>query len=249
MTGNRLSLIILLFFSFVFGSESNVNHHYNTGKEAYRNGQFELAIQEFESILENNWVSPQLYYNLGNAYFRKGKTGGAVWAYESALQIAPGHENARYNLKLSNLKVKDRVEMPDPPFYLLWYVYLLERFTSSDWINITAGFMFLFALCFLLDSLSPGKSLRFLKSMFLTIFIICSLISIHSLKKSKESNLGIIYETQVEVRSEPNTFSTRLFEVHEGLKVNIKTHQDNWVEIELVDGKKGWIEGSYIRRL
>ena len=77
----------------------------------------------------------------------------------------------------------------------------------------------------------------------------CCLLSIHSISKSKESNLGIIYDAQVEVRSEPNTFSTRLFEVHEGLKVTVKTHQENWVEIELVDGKKGWIEASYIRRL
>jgi len=249
VTGNKYTLLFLLSCSILAGSEANVNHHYSKGKEAYRNGQFELAIQEFESILENNWVSPQLYYNLGNAYFREGKTGGAVWAYESALQIAPGHDNARYNLKLSNLKVKDRVELPEPPFYLSWYLLLLERFTSTEWINISAGFLFLFALCFLFNSLSPKKYIHLLKSTFMIAFIIGSLFSSHSLQKSKEANLGIIYEPQVEVRSEPNTFSTRLFEVHEGLKVSVNNRQNSWIEIELVDGKTGWIEAVQIRTL
>ncbi|SVD84850.1 uncharacterized protein METZ01_LOCUS437704, partial [marine metagenome] len=57
--------------------------HYEKGLDAYRNNQHDLAIQEFETILNNNWDSPELYYNLGNAFYRRGNTSGAVWAYES----------------------------------------------------------------------------------------------------------------------------------------------------------------------
>ena len=249
MAGNKLISIVFLYACMIFGSELDVNHHYNSGKEAYRNGQYELAIQEFESILEHNWAAPQLYYNLGNAYFRQGNTGGAVWAYESALQINPGNENAGYNLQLANLKVKDRVEMPEPPLYFQWYILLLERFTLTDWINFTAGFLFLYALSFLQYSLTAKYPFRILNSTFITLIIVCSLISIHSLKKNANANLGIIYQTQIEVRSEPNSFSTRLFEVHEGLKVSVIQIQNDWIEIELLDGKKGWIEDSYIRKL
>ena len=60
-------------------------------------------------------------------------------------------------------------------------------------------------------------------------------------------SLGDIYATQVEAHSEPNVFSTRLFEVHEGLRVSISHTVDNWVEIELLDGKTGWIENNQIR--
>ena len=42
-------------------------------------------------------------------------------------------------------------------------------------------------------------------------------------------------------------FSTRLFEVHEGLRVSINQIADEWVEIELLDGKMGWIENNQIR--
>ena len=63
----------------------------------------------------------------------------------------------------------------------------------------------------------------------------------------KSLDLGVIYSLKAEVRSEPNTFSTRLFEVHEGLKVSINQLESDWVEIELLDGKTGWISNDQIR--
>ena len=74
-------------------------------------------------------------------------------------------------------------------------------------------------------------------------------LTFHSVWTENSYHLGIIYSTKVEARSEPNQFSTRLFEVHEGLRVSINQEVDGWVEIELLDGKIGWIEDSQIRLL
>ena len=70
---------------------------------------------------------------------------------------------------------------------------------------------------------------------------------LHSIWSESSVNQGIIYYSTVEARSEPNTFSSRLFEVHEGLKVSVNQTSKNWVEIELLDGKSGWIENHQIR--
>ena len=59
--------------------------------------------------------------------------------------------------------------------------------------------------------------------------------------------MGVIYQKRVDVLSEPNGYSTQLFELHEGLKVSINQISDEWVEIELLDGKTGWIENKQIR--
>ncbi len=72
-------------------------------------------------------------------------------------------------------------------------------------------------------------------------------MTLHSIWTENSYDLGIIYSPQVEARSEPNQFSTRLFEVHEGLRVSINQAVDDWVEIELLDGKMGWIEENQIR--
>jgi uncharacterized protein YgiM (DUF1202 family) len=72
-------------------------------------------------------------------------------------------------------------------------------------------------------------------------------LTFHSIWTDNSLNLGVIYSLKAEVRSEPNTFSTRLFEVHEGLKVSINQLENDWVEIELLDGKTGWISNDQIR--
>ena len=45
-----------------------------------------------------------------------------------------------------NLKVKDRMELPDPPIYLKWYISIKERYTPSDWINITLFILLLITI-------------------------------------------------------------------------------------------------------
>ena len=51
--------------------QKNILKKYQNGLDAYSDGNYQLTIQEMESILRQNWESPQLYYNLGNAYFRE----------------------------------------------------------------------------------------------------------------------------------------------------------------------------------
>ena len=86
-----------------------------------------------------------------------------------------------------------------------------------------------------------------LQGIIMTVLFIVLFLTLHSIWTENSYNLGIIYSAQVEARSEPNQFSTRLFEVHEGLRVSINQAVDDWVEIELLDGKTGWIENNQIR--
>ena len=247
MSGLRLFLLLFFIGIPLFAVEEGISQYYKNGMDAYKKGQYDLAIQEFESILSNNWDSPELYYNLGNAFFRSGNTAGAVWAFESCLSVSPTHSDAKYNLKLANLKVIDRMGLPDPPLYLQWYLGLKEQFTPTTWINITLFIFFLFSLSVTVNRLFLFSLVQNLRGIILTIFFISLFLTFHSIWTDNSLNLGVIYSLKAEVRSEPNTFSTRLFEVHEGLKVSINQLENDWVEIELLDGKTGWIEKQYIR--
>ena len=247
MSGLRFFLLLFFIGIPLFAVEEGISQYYKNGMDAYKKGQYELAIQEFESILSNNWDSPELYYNLGNAFFRSGNTAGAVWAFESCLNLSPTHSDAKYNLKLANLKVIDRMGLPDPPLYLQWYLGLKEQFTSTTWINITLFIFFLFSLSVTVNRLFLFSLVQNLRGVILTIFFITLLLTFHSIWTDNSLNLGVIYSLKAEVRSEPNTFSTRLFEVHEGLKVSINQLENDWVEIELLDGKTGWISNDQIR--
>ena len=247
MSGLRFFLLLFFIGIPLFAVEEGISQYYKNGMDAYKKGQYDLAIQEFESILSNNWDSPELYYNLGNAFFRSGNTAGAVWAFESCLNLSPTHSDAKYNLKLANLKVIDRMGLPDPPLYLQWYLGLKEQFTLTTWINITLFILLLFSLSVTVNRLFLFSLVQNLRGVILTIFFISLFVTFHSIWTDNSLNLGVIYSLKAEVRSEPNTFSTRLFEVHEGLKVSINQLENDWVEIELLDGKTGWISNDQIR--
>ena len=237
----------MLFTFPVFAITENIEQHYKKGLDAYRNDQYDLAIQEFESILSNNWDSPELYYNMGNAFYRIGNIGGTVWAYENCLMISPNHTDAKYNLQLANLKVKDRMELPDPPIYLKWYMSIKERYTPPIWTNITLLILLLFSISVFILRMGLLDSRYYIPGTMLTILFISLFFTLHTIWTKNSVIQGIIYNIKVEARSEPNKFSTRLFEVHEGLKVSVNQTSDDWVEIELLDGKSGWIALSQIR--
>ncbi len=221
--------------------------HYLKGLDAYHQNQYDLAIQEFETILDNNWCSSELYYNLGNSFYRNSNISGAVWAYESCLKLSPTHEDATYNLKLANLKVKDRVDFPNPPIYLKWYLGIKESFAPSIWLNITLIILLLLSLITAIFRILSIVSLNYIPGILITLFFCSLFFTLHSIWSENSVNQGIIYFPSIEVRSEPNTFSARLFEVHEGLKVSVNQVSKDWVEIELLDGKSGWVMSHQIR--
>ena len=249
VVGHRIILIISIITIPVFAVQDGISLQYGMGMEAYKNGQYDLAIQEFESILSNNCDSPELYYNLGNAFYRVGNIAGTIWAFESCLKLSPTHEDAKYNLKLANLKVIDRMDLPEPPIYLKWYLSIKEQFTSSTWINISFFILLIFSIIMTASQMTSLLILQNIRGSIIVVFFMSLFLTIHSIWIDNSLNLGVIYTTKVEVRSEPNLFSTRLFEVHEGLRVSINQIADEWVEIELLDGKVGWIENVQIRMI
>mgnify|MGYP002073045972 CR=1 FL=1 len=48
---------------------------FEKANRAFQKGDFAAAIELYESVLKENFVSAELYYNLGTAYLESGKTG------------------------------------------------------------------------------------------------------------------------------------------------------------------------------
>ena len=48
-------------------------------------------------------------------------------------------------MPLSNLRVVDRVEMPNPPIYLKWYLFIVERFSPAKWVQYSLIFLLFYS--------------------------------------------------------------------------------------------------------
>ena len=46
---------------------------FQKGNEFYNNGKYELAINEYNKIIDNNIHSSELYFNLGNSFYKLNK--------------------------------------------------------------------------------------------------------------------------------------------------------------------------------
>ena len=200
-------IFIILFLSLpLLAVEIETSKIYENGIDAYRKGQYDLAIQEFESILLDNWDSPELYYNLGNAFYRVGNIAGTIWAFESCLRLSPNYEDAKYNLKLANLKVIDRMDLPEPPIYLKWYLSIKEQFTPSTWINISLFIFFIFSIIITASRMTSSSMLQHLRGSIIVVFFVSLFLTIHSIWIDNSLSLGVIDATRVEAHSEPNVF-------------------------------------------
>jgi len=106
--------------------------------------------------------------------------------------------------------IGDRMDLPDPPFYLKWYLGVKEHYTSTKWFNISLIILFLFSLLVAASRLNSLSILENLKGIVMAVLFVFLLLTLHSVWIESSFHFGIIYSAQIEVRSEPNFFSKHL---------------------------------------
>ena len=80
----------------------------DAGTKAYNENDFERAIDEWRTCVDEGIVNADLYYNLGNAYYRSGKLGFAIFYYKSALRLHPSDDDIQHNLNFAQTKTRDK---------------------------------------------------------------------------------------------------------------------------------------------
>jgi Ca-activated chloride channel family protein len=75
----------------------------------YRAGEFEASAATLAGI-----DSPSGHYNRGNALAKAGQLEAAIGAYDRALELAPDHEDARYNRELVAELLKNQQDAEQP---------------------------------------------------------------------------------------------------------------------------------------
>ena len=247
----RLSLLALLALAALprTVTAQALERTYRQGLEAYERGQWELSIQEFEAILKTGYRSHALYYNLGNAYYRAKDVAGAVWAYELALKLRPRDADSRYNLALGGLRVIDRLAEPELPFYVGFYRSLRGSLTPRQWVQRISWLLLASAFLFATGQQLEWRRSRGLAGLGMGLALLLSLLAADSIYTASTTREGIIYSDPSVAYSAPSVRSTALFELHAGAKVAITGAGNRWLQVELLDGKSGWIPEEQLRPL
>ena len=190
-----------------------------------------------------------MYYNLGNAYYKNDNIGKSIWAYNKSLMLNPSRSDVKYNLSIAKARVIDQIEIPKDLVLMKLYSDLKMYFTSSEWF-LLCSLLTLFT-CFIHSILNAkiliGKAIQKIRFMLIVLNLITHFIGFDSYLSNKYANNAVIVKNFVDVFSEPRNGNNKpLFRIHEGTVVGVSNSQNNWSEISLIDGNKGWVKDGTI---
>lgn len=243
-------ILLSLINAFVF---AQVDDAFEKGNAFYKDGNYEDAISQWESILNEDKHAAALYFNLGNAYYKLNQIGPSIYFYEKALQLSPNDRDIKNNLKFAQNQTIDVIEPLPKSVFSNWYHNTIGLFSFNGWAVITIVFVILFAVLFLFYYYavhSSKKRLFFSASMVALFFgILAFTFSYIRHSGSINNKEAIIFSERVQVKNEPTNRSDAAFYLHEGTKVKIIDQDGDWYRIELIDGNDGWILKADLKEL
>ena len=128
-----LALILMLVPMGLRAQQAYPDSLWNAGVQAYTDGDFATALQDWEEVRSAGLTSPELMYNLGNAYFKNDDLGHAVLWYERALRANPSDADAKYNLEYANALTQDRIDSVPEFFLETWGRNACPSLPSNTW--------------------------------------------------------------------------------------------------------------------
>lgn len=238
-----ISVFFILISTVIYAS--GMDSILNDANRYYLDNNYEMAVQNYKILADNDYNSAELLYNIGNAYYKTGDYVNAILYYEKAKLLDPKNEDLLHNLELANLHIVDKIDVVPVIFYKKWINDFIRSFSSDTWavisISLFIGTLILFLLFFFSGNIFVKKA-GFWFGLFLILLSILSFVFSGNRKRMiTENNTAILISPTVTVKSSPSTTGKDLFVIHEGVKLLITDQIGDWNEIKLSDGKQGWL--------
>ena len=219
---------------------------WNAANQAYTEGRWTDAVSDYQMISDAGLESAALYCNIGDAFYKAGNVPEAILYYERALKLDPSYEDARFNLELMNNGIQDRID-PVPELILkTWTRKLCYLADSETWAVLCLVFFactLAFVIVFLRGRQTGWRRFGFFAGIaMLIVSVMCFSFSIWQKKDYMRADEAIVMRPVASVKSSPSgEASTDLFILHEGTKVRLLDQVGTWSNIELADGRQGWM--------
>ena len=230
-----------------------VEQVWDAANTAYINSDYHRAIDAYRQLILRGYASDKLYYNLANAYFKEGQLGKSILFYRRALRLAPGSDDIRYNLSVAEARTKDNIEQIPEFFLTEWMRGVRHTMSCTAWSILSLAALVcalsLF-LTYLLAQRLPLRKTGFYGTLVAAAaFMLTSWFAVGERREMLDDTQAVVMSLSTAVKSSPDKSATDLFVLHEGTLVEITDRLDNWCEITIADGKKGWLECKTIETI
>ncbi len=219
------------------------------GNQAYTEGRTDQALDlylEAQSLGVNDAV---LHFNLGNTYARRGELGQAVASYLRARRLAPRDRDIQTNLTWVRQHIKD-LELTDQklPLFIAQAAAVIAALTLDQWgwvlllvVWITSA---LVAWAWYREDF--GTNLRRALLVSAACLLVVATVTVGRWYHEQVRNEAVVIVEMAEVKSGPAENFPVLFQVHDGLTVNIEGEREGWVRIGLGGEWVGWLTSDSV---
>lgn len=220
---------------------------------AYVDNDFHGAIALYRAIEAQGLVSAKLYYNLANAYFKQEQPAEAILYYRRALRLAPGDEDVRHNLSVAEARTKDTIERIPEFFLTTWVRSLRSTMSATAWTVLSLVLLTATLLLGLFYLLAQRLTLR--KAGFYgmlaagLLFVAATSFAAGQRREQLDRSEAVVMAASAAVKSSPDRSATDLFVLHAGTTLRVTNRLDDWCEITIADGKKGWTEARNLETI
>ena len=244
------ALALFLFSAQAFaGGDDDISELLLQASRSYKEGSYDDAVTQYESIIAAGISSGRLYYNLGNAYMRAAQPGRALLNYRRAELRMPRNDDLRSNIQYALTQARDSIECWGYAVTLRDICFWYTRMSATEiiWTAIACNTLFWLLLLawffYRRESLTIGLTLV----LFLTVIFGASAAVKHYTVVSAPR--GVVVVPEIQVRSGTGLNDTVLFKLHEAAEFIWEEERDGCVRIGLCDGKKGWVQAGSIAKV
>jgi len=228
-------------------SEDSAQVYMQQANKLYEASEYQKSLEIYHRI-EKDYRSPILFFNIGNCYFKMTQIPSAILYYERSLKYDPQNENTLANLKQAHKYISDNIqELPRTAFSSSWNDFVRDR-SINFWANLSIYFMVIGFIVLLLVIIKVPDYVKKFSTLLGTLLILLSLFTFFLASSAKNNienvNHAIVFTPKVDVMSEPKDDGSRLFVIHDGLKIEVIDENNDWFEIKLSNGEIGWIKKS-----
>ena len=230
--------------------DEQVDSIFDVANEEYKVGNYENAITLYEGLLSGSGAkATDVHYNMGNTFFRLENYGKAIAAYRRALRVAPRDQDVAANLRFAREATLDKIDQTRSAELrreVLFFHYGLSRAETET-----------IFLCVYIAAAALGTALLFQKSRQLkwltlvALFLALAFGASYAFKWRAAANLSeaVIVTKEADVHTGPGSSYIVSFSLHDGAEVRMRKLEDDWRQIELADGRRGWIEKANIETI
>jgi tetratricopeptide (TPR) repeat protein len=242
-------LLFLVIPNVLYSSDSNVTL-FEKANQLYAEKKYKEAFELYQSLVEKEKPSFEIYYNAGLSAFKAGDIAMSVFYLEKARKINPVDKELLDNLNMVYANIPDKIEYIIDPSLTDKIIYFVSGDTWSWMALLFLILSTIFINVFYFSMVESIKKISFWSAIFMLIlFSICLIPSYWQYNRWKQQHEAVVVVPSVQVKEDPSNNSKRLFNLHEGTKIKIKKETDRWLLLELPNNLKGWINKDAVKKI